>query len=287
MSDELDYDDEDDGVRGSSAVAMMLPFVTAIAALVLGALLGIAIGWVIKPDKTLERVVARELTAAELAEVCAPQIEESVGELEDAQHKVQFLEQEVTARESRVTELEDEMKRRAQRGSSLVRELKQAKADLAEAQEQLTIALEEKERLVVELTETKQELAVTQVRLREQVGKTERAKEDAMVNKWYRFINDSQLEICDRGNRKKLGNCRGVVQSTLVSTIRRNKFSHCVRSGQAVPSVLELEKNAALPNFAEMIDEAQKQTKGWYVLFCDPTLPEKDEASTGNLPRGR
>ena len=44
-----------------------------------------------------------------------------------------------------------------------------------------------------------------------QVQRTERAKEDALVNKWYRFLNDAQLSICERGNRKKLGQCRETV----------------------------------------------------------------------------
>ena len=279
MNDDLDdLEPEDGGGPGATGVvAMVLPFATAIAALGLGAVLGMAIMYVVKPAEQVEVKVPRDLTAAELAEACAPQVEETVGELEEAQNKVQFLEKEVEARETRVAELESEMKRRSQRGAALVRELEQAKADLAEALEQLDIARAEKERLVVELTETKQELAETQVKLEEQVVKTERAKEDALVNKWYRFINDAQLEICEKGNRKKLGRCRETVQATLMVNTRRDKFSHCVRSGQATPTVRELEKNTELPKFSEMIDEEQKQTKGWYVMFCDPTLPEKGE----------
>jgi septal ring factor EnvC (AmiA/AmiB activator) len=240
-----------------------------------------AIMYIAKPAVQVEVKVPRDLTAAELAAACAPQVEETVGELEDAQNKVQFLEKEVDARQARVTELEEEMKRRSQRGSALVRELEQAKADLAEARQELEIARAEKERLVVELTETRQELAETQVKLEEQVVKTERAKEDALVNKWYRFINDSQLEICEKGNRKKLGQCRETVQATLMTNARRDRFSHCVRSGQATPTVRELEKNETLPRFAEMIDDEQKQTRDWYVLFCDPTLPEKEEGFLG------
>ena len=279
MSDELDDDEgTSPGSTATGVVAMVLPFATAIAALVLGAVLGMAIMYVVKPAEQLEVKVPRDLTAAELAAACAPQVEETVGELEEAQNKVQFLEKEVEARESRVAELEGEMKRRSQRGAALVRELEQAKADLAEALEQLDIARAEKERLVVELTETKQELAQTQVKLEEQVEKTERAKEDALVNKWYRFINDSQLEICEKGNRKKLGRCRETVQATLMVNTRRDKFAHCVRSGQATPTVRELEKNEQLPDFSEMIDEEQKQTKGWMIIFCDPTLPERADA---------
>lgn len=282
MSDQDDFEPDDDGggSRGSAAtgvVAMVLPFATAIAALALGAVLGVAIGWVIKPAETVETKVPRELTAAELEAACAPQVQESANELEEAQNKVQFLEKEVGDRTARVEELEAEMSKRSERGKALVAELAQAKKDLEEARGQLEIARQEKERLVVELTQTKEQLAKTEVALVEQKEMTTRAKEDALVNKWYRFINDSQLEICEKGNRKKLGQCRETVQATLMINTRRDKFSHCVRSGQATPTVRELQKGETLPDFSEMIDEEQKQTKGWYVLFCDPTLPEKTD----------
>lgn len=276
MSDSND-DLPKDGGGATGFMAMVLPFATAIAALALGAILGIAIGWVVKPVESVEVKVPRELTAAELAEACAPQLETKVTELETAQNKVQFLEKEVSDREARVKELETTMTARAAAGRAMAAELAQAKKDLEEARAQLAIALEEKEQLVVELTQTKEQLAVTEHKLGEQKKLTERAKEDALVNKWYRFVNDAQLDICEKGNRKKLGHCRETVQSTLMTNARRDKFAHCVRSGQAVPSVNELEKGKSLPDFSEMIDEEQKQTKGWYVLFCDPTLPERGD----------
>ncbi len=271
--------DEEPGYTpsGNTIVAMVLPFATAIAALALGAVLGIMIGWVIKPAEKVEVTVPRDLTAAELAQVCAPQVNETVNELEKAQSKVSKLQSEVDARDARVKELEGEIERRNSSGRNLVKELEQAKKDLADAQDQLRIAVEEKERLIVELTETKAELEETKVELEEQKEKTELAKEDALTNKWYRFLNDGQLEICEKGNRKKLGRCRETVEETLAYGERRNKFTHCVRSGQAVPTVHELDKKASLPDYAEMIDEEQKQTKGWYVLWCDPTLPELDD----------
>jgi hypothetical protein len=272
-------DSNDDLPKGSSAsgvMAMVLPFATAIAALALGSILGIAIGYVAHQPASVEVKVPRELTAAELAEACAPQLETKVTELETAQNKVQFLEKEVGDREALVTELETTMAARSAAGRNMAAELAQAKRDLEEARSQLAIAQQEKEQLVVELTQTKEQLAVTEQKLGEQKVMTERAKEDALVNKWYRFVNDGQLEICEKGNRKKLGGCREAVQATLMTNARRDKFAHCVRSGQAVPSVKELEKGVSLPEFSEMIDEEMKQTKGWYVMFCDPTLPEKE-----------
>ena len=278
--------DDDEYEAGQSPLTMMLPFAVALFSLGLGSFLGFVLGWLFKPADAIEIEVPRDLTAAELAEACAPTVNETVNELEKAQSKVQKLQSEVDQRDSRVKELEDEIKRRNSSGRNLVKELEQAKADLKEAKEQLRIAEEEKERLVVELTETKEELAETKVELEEQKEKTEVAKEDALANKWYRFLNDAQLEVCERGNRKKLGRCRETVEATVGTVSRRDRFAHCVRSGQAIPTVHELEKKAVLPDFAVMIDEEQKQTKGWYVLWCDPTLPELEDGQleTDRLP---
>lgn len=280
MADDSFDDEEGTEEESSGVMAMVLPFATATAALVLGAVLGVAIGWVTKPSEQVEVQVARELTAAELAEVCAPTLEETVTELEEAQNKLSFLEDEVEARNARVKELESEVKRRGGAtttgGRNLSRELSQARSDLSEALEELEIVRAEKERLVVELTETKEELATTKTKLSAQVVKTERAKEDALVNKWYRFVNGAQLAVCENGTRRKMGRCRETVQASLMTNDRRDKFAHCVRSGQATPSVRELQKKEAMPDFSEMIDEEQRQTRDWYILFCDPTLPEKD-----------
>ena len=270
------------GGGATGIVAVILPFATAIAALALGAVLGVVIGWVAKPaPDPVEVKVPRDLSAAELAEACAPSLETKVTELEAAQSKITFLEKEVSDREARVQELEKVAPKTGGGGGGgggrMAAELAQAKKDLEEARAELEIARQEKERLVVELTQTKEQLAKTEQALVEQTEMTTRAKEDALVNKWYRFINDAQLDVCEKGNRKKLGNCREVLQSTLMTNVRRDKFAHCVRSGQAAPTVRELQKGEALPDFSEYIDEEQKQTKGWYVLFCDPTLPEKTD----------
>jgi len=262
---------------------MILPFATAIAALALGAVLGFVIGWVARPSEQVEVKVPRELSAAELAEACAPSLEDKVGALETAQNKIVFLEKEVSDRETRVKELEAQPQPKPTTGGAtggggkIAAELAQAKKDLAEARSELEIAHQEKEQLVVELTQTKEQLSKTQEALVDQKEQTTRAKEDALVNKWYRFMNDTQLNICEKGNRKKLGNCREAVEASMMTNVRRDKFAHCVRSGQAVPTVRELQKGESLPDFSEMIDEEVKQTKGWYVLFCDPTLPEKTD----------
>lgn len=289
MANEFDEEKLSTGSTATGIVAMILPFATAIAALALGAILGIAIGWVSKPNVVVEKPVMRDPTAAEIQAACTPQIETKVTELEAAQTKISFLEKEVADRDARVKELEARAPSSGGGGGggrNLAAELAQAKKDLEEARSQLDIARAEKEQLVVELTQTKEQLQQTEVALAAQVEKTETAKEDALVNKWYRFVNDAQLEICEKGNRKKMGNCRDAVLTALSSTDRQNKFAHCIRSAQAQPVVHERQGNADLPDFSEMLNEEEKLVKGWYVEFCDPTLPERDDAplSAGHLP---
>ena len=269
---------------GGMMALAALPLLTGIGALVIGGVLGLAVGWVVKPAEKVEVQVPRDLTPEELAAACAPEVQETANELEEAQNKVVFLEKEVADRQARVTDLESEMARRAERGKDLANELAKVKRDLEEALAALDVARAEKERLVLELTQTKEELSETEQALATQKKHTARAQEDALVNKWYRFINDAQLEVCEKGNRKKLGNCRETVQATLMTNPRRDKFAHCVRSGQATPMVREMSKGESLPDFSEMIDEEQKPTKGWYVLFCDPTLPEKTDGMLNEEP---
>jgi len=271
MSDDLD--DLDGGGPNVSSVA--LPFVAILISVIVSSVLGAGIAWTLKPA---ERVpTPRELTAAELEAACAPAIADKARGLEEAHEKVRNLTSDVASKEAKVAELELEMTKRAERGRALVAELERAKSELEEMRVELAEAVEEKERLFVELTVTTAKLEETEEALDDQIIKTERAQEDALTNKWYRFINDSQLEICERGNRKKLGRCRETIQAKLLEPETRDRFAHCVRSRQATPVVREIEKDSSLPEFAAWIDQEDKITKDWYIDLCDPTLPEAED----------
>lgn len=245
------------------------------AGLVAGLALGAALMWMFSSDTAVE--VQRAPTAEELAAACTP-VDANADELSVAQGKVATLERDVAEQERRVHELEGEMARRSDRGKSMVAEFEKMKTELAETKQALVVAQQEKEQLLVKLQQTEAELAVT-------TKQRDVAKEDALYNRWTDFLKNAQLEICDKGNRKKLGNCRETVEATLMTDSRQSQFSHCIRSGQAAPMVLEQEGNT-LPAYAQMIDEEQKQTKGWMVIFCDPTLPEKADAplATTHMP---
>ena len=90
-------------------------------------------------------------------------------------------------------------------------------------------------------------------------------------------MHESQLAICERGNRKKLSNCREAVSELLVAANVQDSFRHCIRSGQETPLVRELGKDeAGLPQFSQWMNQKDRIVKGWYVHLCDPTLPEAD-----------
>ncbi len=275
MDPDYYYDDEDDllaGLDSAALIAVALPTGTAIAGLVVGILLGGLFGWTVK-----DPVVQVQATAsiADIGELCAPVVEDVKTKLDLANGRVAALTDAVSAGEREVAELKSAINKRKKNGASLSRQLRRAKEELAQVKLELEEVVAEKERLIDELTETQEVLASTHRKLKKQVKATKRAQDDALTNKWYRFLDESQLEICERGNRKRMGDCRQRVLGILGQDKIRDKFSHCERSGQAVPRVSELGKDESLPAFSYFMNRDDKIVKGWYVHFCDPTLPER------------
>ena len=56
----------------------------------------------------------------------------------------------------------------------------------------------------------------------------------------------------------------------------QSEFEHCIRSDQEVPFVREAEKDEILPQNARWMGEENRVTRGWYILMCDPSLPEAE-----------
>ena len=276
LFDDTPYDDEPEPA-GPSVTGVVVPFFVAGAAALVGLLVGAVAMWVLTPtpDPVIKEV-PRNYTDAELQIACSPFTEEAETELEEAVTRVTSLESRVSAKEQEVADLQEEMARRGKRGAELVRKLEEAQKELVSLEKRLERAVEEKEQL-------QQELDITKVELKEQKVQTKVAKEDALDFKWRDFTGSTKLNVCDRGWRKKVENCRETVEAALGPALKA-KFGHCVRSGQAVPGIRELEKDQTLPQFAEFIDEEERVLKGWYVMLCDPTLPEAAGSMTASRP---
>ena len=60
----------------------------------------------------------------------------------------------------------------------------------------------------------------------------------------------------------------------------RDRFVECVNTYQSTPLLVQGEKDVTLPPYAEWLNQDDRFTKkGWYIQFCDPTLPEAGEGS--------
>lgn len=247
------------GIGGAAAVMI------GVIAFGVGLGVGGPLGMSLKEPEIQIVEKARDLTADELNAACAPMIQAASARIDEANAKVSDLETQVSSREAEVAELEAKVKQGAKLSADQSRRLDEAKAELGSLKRQLAVAQEEKAALVVQLADT-------QTRLDGQVVETEKAKGDATSQRWVAFTKDAQITICEKGNRKTLGKCR----ETVTAKVRglRTDFERCVRSGQEQPSLKEADKGESLPEYARWLDNDDKVTKGWYVLLCDPSLPE-------------
>jgi len=269
--------DDDLPPRSSGVLAMALPVVTALAALAVGGAvggLGVFAWWRATPP-TVETVVQlRDLTDDELETMCNPFLTDTLSVLTDAQAKVQDLEGRIKQKESRIADLEKRADQRTAAGRKLIAELEAARAELASLREELARAVSEKEVALAELERTVETLRKTEEALEQTQGKLTVAEGDVLTSRWRSFRQEAQLEICEKGGRRKMGKCRESVEAALGADVERS-YRHCLKSGQAVPGLREATKDlSGLPDHARWLDESDRIVKGWYIVLCDPTLPE-------------
>lgn len=239
----------------------------------LSVLIGFFVGsWQTPPTDMAVEVVSTDDIA--FARVCAPVKAEAQTEIQGLSEKISSLSEDIEARKQRVAELEQTMATRADAGRRLVRELESTREALAVAIQHKEILETEKQRLISDLTRTRTVLAQTEEALDDQIEVTEEVHEDWIDQHYERFVNAAQLEICEKGNRKKLGECRQTVTLLLRRPTVSLNFAHCLRSGQEAPTVYQHEGDVPLPVFASYLDQQDKVVRDWAVQACDPTLPE-------------
>ncbi|MEN9786147.1 MAG: hypothetical protein RLZZ299_1411 [Pseudomonadota bacterium] len=272
------------------------PALTHVAAILLGALLGVGgsslAEYLEDPEamsrpeaqlskaKLVKRLVATEQKRVGLEADLAARSEEIAkanSELDAAGQKVQTLETKVQDTEQEVKILELKVQRSQGKSAALQRELEAKQAELEDLRGQLTVALEEKAQLEQDLevsrSETREARDATQAANRE----TDRAKRETVEALWEGFRAQATNEICVKGSRSKMEKCREDVDAALDGK-RRARYKQCIATGQATPRLLQVDtkqKDAGLPRWSEWFDEENKLTRQkWFIVFCDPTLPE-------------
>ena len=55
---------------------------------------------------------------------------------------------------------------------------------------------------------------------------------------------------------------------------QRTRYKECLRSGGAVPEVRSGTRPNEVNEQSLWLEDVDRSMRGWYVLFCDPALPE-------------
>jgi hypothetical protein len=206
----------------------------------------------------------------ELRVACLPVMRRVATTLSEVQLQVDALAVQVRDKETEVQRLEAEVRGNAMNNADLVQRLDAARVELEQLQGNLQAAVEDQAALQEALDETRVILQSTREALSQQQERTRAAREDAADQRWESFVNETQLALCKDGNR--LARCREVVETSVAKWEKR--FKDCLRSDSAVPQLRQLRPSEDLPSFAVLLDPDSLTTAGWYVLFCDPSLPE-------------
>ena len=227
--------------------------VAVLAASAIGCVLGFAARYLTAPEpeplKLEPQIIQKELSADELAALCEPEFKDERQTLIDAQAKVKTLQSDLDSKEKEVAQ-------------------PPAETPVMEAIDVVKMVLVGKINKEI-VARKKAELLA------------DHFKNESTENLWSSFGNNAKVELCDRGSRRRHDKCHEAVEAVLTPALKE-RFKVCVDSYQAVPVLRRLDKKEALPPYSEQLPEDNKFTdNGWYILFCDPTLPEASANPTG------
>jgi hypothetical protein len=244
--------------------------------LLVGAAGGGALAWSLKPEPEplTPEVVLRDYSDEEMSVLCLPYTRQAVTTLEAAQGRVDDLTTRVSEQAAEVANLEALLTSATEARTDLETRLKVARRALTTLQSELDTAKEEKRELVLRLEETEAELETTKVALADEASRAIRAESRVVARTWEAFTQEAALSVCERGSKARLDKCREAVDGALRPLERR--FRACLTSGQSVPMLHFTEDLDQVPATGAALDPADKFLRGWYVLFCDPDLPEAD-----------
>jgi hypothetical protein len=218
-------------------------------------------------------VIKEELTEDELRELAEDLILSEKDKALNAQARVRTLQEELAAKEAELQTLKKTSKKSAKSSGKARSRLND---EIAFLRVQLASAESERDQLRKELKQTVRELDFQVAQSKKFKKKAKHYKMESTANLWSAFVENAKNKICDRryyfGKPTK---CYEAVRGVMGSSIRA-KFTRCVDTYQSVPVLKKKSKKSGrLPSHSTTLPKDNKWTKkGWYILFCDPNLPE-------------
>lgn len=258
---------------------------------VVGLLIGGIIGYIaystLNPPKqiTVEtELTQKELTDEELEALCADLTDEEKRNVLVVQEEVKSLQEQVADREAELTKLKKKIKKSEIGREAAKKRWKELEEEIALLQVKLAATEQERDELKVELQSTLKELD-KQVKLTKKFKKkAKKYRKESTENLWSAFQAQAKVAGCDRGTKRRHAKCYQAFDEAMTSAMWE-KFKNCVTTYQAVPVLKKKNRNEELPMFSEMLNEESRFTEDWYVIFCDPTLPEARDTDLDDDPR--
>lgn len=258
----------------------------ALGGLGLGAAVGAGLYALLAKPTTVEvpvtkvEVIEKELSAEDLELLCSSTVQDDRGRLEDAQKEVLDLRAQLEAREKTLATAKAAVEKDATRRAAAAKKWKEMEAEIEQLKTQLVQVEEERDALTVQLKETVKELQSQIKETARQRTRAETYKKESHHNLWTTFEADAKVQICDWGSRRRHEKCHEAVDSAIANF--EDRFLECVDTFQATPTLVQAEgRKAVLPVNAAWLSEDDRFTrKGWYVQFCDPSLPEAGGAAS-------
>lgn len=217
-----------------------------------------------------------------VAELVATDVVSPAEALEAAQSEVERLEDEVYARDAMLADLAAELELLHEEGEQAA--ARRAAAKLAwDAQQQelerlelaLAHAIAERDGLKLELEQALAELEQVTEERDTAVHRGVVYKAANAANLWMAFREHAKVEICDKGTRRRHARCHAQVEAFLDEGARQ-RFASCVLTQQATPRLGQLERGEelTLSDAERMPSSLAVPGDGYFVQYCDPTLPE-------------
>ena len=233
-------------------------------------------------DRNLEEEEEEEVampTEEELAELCKDFTEEKRSVL-DVQSELEALQKDLEEREAELerlrTDIEEKKVEDEEKRAAAKRRWNQLQEEIATLQVKLASVEKERDELRVELKDTIKKLDHQISETKKYKEKAKKYKKQSTKNLWQAFGAEARNQGCNRGSKKRHEKCWDAFDVALNDTLKQ-RFTTCVNTYQAVPILKKAEKGETLPSFSEWLPADNKYTKDWYVMFCDPSLPEKGD----------
>jgi hypothetical protein len=243
--------------------------------------LGLVFGWVgnsmlTEPEiieKEVTRIEKEQLSDEDLLELCETMTEDQKKDILGVAQEVQILQEVLAEKEAELERMKSDAEQDEERRAAAAAQWREMEAEISSLREQLDVAIEERDQLKEELQETLVELDRQIDETNRFKSKAKHYKKESIKNQWSTFVGEAKLAGCNRGTQRRHSKCYEAFEAGL-SAVFQERFKTCVNTHQAAPLFRKAERGEELPRFSEWLPQDNKYTKNWYIIFCDPTLPE-------------